>query len=403
MEIRGGRVTLTREELYAQVWTTTMRKLAPTYGLSDVGLKKVCKKHGIPTPPVGYWVKKEFGKRVRQPPLPAPAEGSSTTISLAHDPDPKPPGSGAASYPVSDPDLLERYLHERVPEHRIEVPEQLRNPHPILQRTREALAGKKGANRSTLLSPGFPDAPECADISVSRDSIPRALRLLDGLFRALEERGHRVVVRPRKPGESSVRNRVTCLMLGEEFGVSLREKTRMVEIPPAERKADPYFTSKIQYEPTGVLELRITGDYWYAVSTWKDGKIRRLEDQLNKVLIALLIVVEKRRRRRKEQQRQAAIWRRQEEERREQERLRQIERARIEQFEALAGRWQRAEILRAFVEAVRDEAIRRTGGIEPGSGLARWLAWADRYIGRMDPLMAAALPGLEELEPKVAG
>jgi len=36
-----------------------MRTLAQEFGISDVGLAKVCRKHNIPVPPVGYWRRKE--------------------------------------------------------------------------------------------------------------------------------------------------------------------------------------------------------------------------------------------------------------------------------------------------------------------------------------------------------
>ena len=48
-------IELTREELYERVWTTPMRKLAVEFGLSDVGLAKVCRRHKIPWPARGYW------------------------------------------------------------------------------------------------------------------------------------------------------------------------------------------------------------------------------------------------------------------------------------------------------------------------------------------------------------
>jgi hypothetical protein len=112
MERHGRNGKLTREELYEQVWSTPMRKLGPTYGLSDVGLKRFCKKHGIPTPPVGYRVKKELGKKVRRTPLP-PSGGSRATISLVHDPDPAPRSQRPGTCPISDPDSLERYSYER--------------------------------------------------------------------------------------------------------------------------------------------------------------------------------------------------------------------------------------------------------------------------------------------------
>ena len=48
-----------RDSLYEEVWTTPLLKLAKTYGISDVGLKKICRKLSIPTPGLGYWAKKE--------------------------------------------------------------------------------------------------------------------------------------------------------------------------------------------------------------------------------------------------------------------------------------------------------------------------------------------------------
>jgi len=60
---------LTRQELYKRVWAEPLRTIAKEYGLSDVGLKKLCRRHDIPTPGLGYWAKVEFGKRVSRTPL----------------------------------------------------------------------------------------------------------------------------------------------------------------------------------------------------------------------------------------------------------------------------------------------------------------------------------------------
>ena len=46
-----------RRELYERVWQTPLSKLGPELGFSDVGLSKLCKRHDIPVPPVGYWAK----------------------------------------------------------------------------------------------------------------------------------------------------------------------------------------------------------------------------------------------------------------------------------------------------------------------------------------------------------
>ena len=64
-------ITFTRNELYEKIWNTPTIKLARDFGLSDVALGKICKKHSIPKPPLGYWAKLAHGKAVPRPPLPS--------------------------------------------------------------------------------------------------------------------------------------------------------------------------------------------------------------------------------------------------------------------------------------------------------------------------------------------
>ena len=57
---------LTRQELYDLVWAKPMTKVAAEFGISDVGLHKICKKHRIPKPGLGYWAKVAAGRYTRQ-------------------------------------------------------------------------------------------------------------------------------------------------------------------------------------------------------------------------------------------------------------------------------------------------------------------------------------------------
>jgi hypothetical protein len=57
-----------RERLYEEVWSEPVLAVAKKYGLSDVGLAKICKKLNIPRPGLGYWAKKSAGKAVGKPP-----------------------------------------------------------------------------------------------------------------------------------------------------------------------------------------------------------------------------------------------------------------------------------------------------------------------------------------------
>ncbi len=53
-------IVLSRQELYDRVWSRAVRTVAPELGVSDGGLKNICKRLDIPTPPLGYWAKKEY-------------------------------------------------------------------------------------------------------------------------------------------------------------------------------------------------------------------------------------------------------------------------------------------------------------------------------------------------------
>lgn len=60
---------ISRCELFERVWSTPMVKLADEYGISDVGLAKICKRMEIPRPPCGYWQKLKAGKIQTKPKL----------------------------------------------------------------------------------------------------------------------------------------------------------------------------------------------------------------------------------------------------------------------------------------------------------------------------------------------
>jgi len=58
-------IEITREELYRRVWIDTLRDLALEFGISDVGLRKICRRNGIPTPPQGYHLMSDGRRRKR--------------------------------------------------------------------------------------------------------------------------------------------------------------------------------------------------------------------------------------------------------------------------------------------------------------------------------------------------
>ena len=66
-----------RAKLYQEVWIEAVTTVAKRYGISDVALRKICRKLAVPLPPLGYWAKLAAGKKLLTPPLPTyagPAE-----------------------------------------------------------------------------------------------------------------------------------------------------------------------------------------------------------------------------------------------------------------------------------------------------------------------------------------
>lgn len=62
-----------REVLYQEIWQFPITEVAKKYAVSDATIHKICRAMEIPTPPVGYWAKKQAGKEVTIPPLPPSA------------------------------------------------------------------------------------------------------------------------------------------------------------------------------------------------------------------------------------------------------------------------------------------------------------------------------------------
>jgi hypothetical protein len=57
-------INISRKELYDLVWSTPMTSLSRKYLISDNGLRKICKRLGIPMPKAGHWEKLRAGKDV---------------------------------------------------------------------------------------------------------------------------------------------------------------------------------------------------------------------------------------------------------------------------------------------------------------------------------------------------
>jgi hypothetical protein len=399
--------TVTRQELYNRVWSDFMSKVALAYGISGPALKKICDKHEIPTPPVGYWTRLQWDKPVEQTPLP---DASTPALQVVHiKVEPKRPKEGWAApqaarrYPVNDPDLFPLIDFERDPKNKIVVPDHLHNPHPRIRQAMDALAARRSSHHDEddRGKPPIADELPEVDMRVEKSMRPRAFRLLNALFRALEKRGHRIEVKPRPGGEADGRRVVRFLVLGEDISFRLLQKSRRIYLTKEEQRQTPNYEfnkrwgcqTKIRYEPTETLELTLS---WLA---FRDTAERKLENQLNEVVIGMLRLVDQWRtvQKKRDADRLAQIAAAEEQERR--ARLEEIEQNRLNCINSLADDWENAHRLRKFAESVREEAIRRHGSIDGCEDVRRWLRWVEAYARTIDPLGANhPLPSIDDLD-----
>jgi hypothetical protein len=124
------------QDLQDFAWSAPMRDLAAKVGLSDVGLKKLLKSHGVITPPQGHWNRVHAGKPVPKcPELPARRPGETGRIHVDHRfanvlsaVEPMSSSGPFASAAVPE-DLDELYLQELKAIGRMTVPRKLERFH----------------------------------------------------------------------------------------------------------------------------------------------------------------------------------------------------------------------------------------------------------------------------------
>jgi hypothetical protein len=350
-------VEVAREQLYAEVWATPMIKLAKKYGLSDVGLRKACKRNNIPTPPAGYWAKLAHGKKVKNPKLPSMDDAPPIRFQI----------SASDNMGLKDSALAaetEKLLaFEAQAENRIVVPEEAGTLHPF---TEEIKADRRPEDAKTRFL-----------LDVSKPYLSRALRVADALIRALDARGYLM---------NGIFEQSLSLGITEILDSVMKESARERMEKSGATRADP-FADYARF-PTGRLKLQVDPKQYHLGDgirhNWADGKTQRIEDFLNDVICSLI-------KKAATQRDRDLMWERlrlqqAEEERRLKEEAERIQRKKERRAELIqeAELWQKAKLIREYITAYENE-----------HGVSGQTKWAREEADRLDPLKTGG-------DPKVA-
>ena len=253
--------------------------------------------------------------------------------------------------------------------------EPITNPHPLVAQTRKGVAKEKAGDDRLLCLANA----ERLDLRVSKQAFPRALWVFDALVKAAEACGIRTAI----VQQDSVW-RTVMVAHGEPIAVCMREGLRSVERPRSAH--DPYwYRQRYDYFPTGRLTFEVD-NHCASRRSWNDGSRQRLENCVDSMTESLLVTGERLRDERLRREAEEQIRKVESRYHAENERRARDERERIEALNRDVDNWYRSERIRAYLAAFRSCMEKWSGPIQPKSDVGRWLAWAETYADRLDPL-----------------
>jgi len=386
-----------RETLYNEVWTDPVAVVATRYGLSDVGLAKICRSLAIPLPTRGYWAKVKAGRVMRRVPLPD-LKGAGTLV------------TGLIKLPPDQAAIREAArktaARMRKEMHAVPPPEEAKSsPHPLVRAASKRLHQRTGWPENTLLR----SAPkEVLNLSATKDALDRALGIADALIKALATQGFQLEV-----DTAFGVTRVWWLETDTRMDFSLAEYVRRSPhaITPAEERARKRYWERSRWDssasfpsipsydftPTGVLTLKV--GRWPSKS-WKDTPNTNLEQRLGEVIAGILALAQQIHAKELEDARRREAHHRAVAHYEFLTKRRAEEAENFKRLESHATNWERAARLRNYADASERQAI-AAGGVSVEH--ADWLAWARAKADWLDPFVQVSDLILDAPEPKRPG
>ena len=381
----------TREEFHELVWSKPMTHLAKEFAISDVALHKICRKHGIPNPPLGWWAKKAAGKRVQKARLPEAKPGDAERITIA--------GGNLSRESGVLVSVREqaRILASDGDE------EDAAPPHPIVQRTLAKLRKAKASDVGVVKVDGNGFIKCEAAVS----SVDRLLVALPRIARAAARQGFDLVA-----GEGAAEFRSESETVGFSITESVRrEKHTLTDAEQAKERAwqrkrdrvargnswDTLFFDKPRfpewdYRPTGQLSFEF--EHVYVLNgvaprrRFRDAKIQRLENMAADIAIGLAVLAAVKTEQRLEREAQRKKF---EEERRLRElaqRARHTEERRLAGLDEVLSELDKLDRLRRLISILTSEV-----SAGPTPRVSTFLEWAKEHLAERE---ASLLPNAVE-------
>lgn len=377
----SNEIRVSRRQLYEQVWSTPMTRLAKQYGLSDVGLAKICKKYDIPRPGLGHWAQVEHGVAIGVDELPNPNTNPEIVVRAHQPPVTSSPGQTEFA------NIFARALATEAYQPCIVVAE-AQNLHEWGTASLEALRTAKTDEWSRRI----PEHDEALDIRVSDKSLLRAHRIMNTLLTELKSRGCDVRPVPGRAKGTFVRicGEFVAIRITEMLKVEAVESGKTVQSGYYDYPPHPPWLGKQSVKQTGRLMLNLLSTSVFRDKTirrtWRDSEHQRLEDCLNDIIVGIIRVATV-------QRNVQAKWvtfhaknRSEEEESRIRENKRASAQARVNKLDSDIVGWTKARAIRRYVQEARLQIANTAAtGVNKAE---KWFRWAEKRADSLDPLSA---------------
>lgn len=254
-------ISLTRLELYGQIWSKPMITLAKEYSLSDNGLRKICKKHNIPIPPMGHWQKIQYGKKVSKIPLPKSDKGEEIKINIQD-----------AKLNTHSENPIRNIVAEKIrnnPSLVFKVSERLSKPDDIIVKTQANIEKKKVSDSYSQLKGTVQTDRGFPSIVVSPKNVSRSLRILDNLIKNFKALGYDTELKDEG---------LSITAYDDKMLIYIREKSNAIDT------VSDYGWKSRDLVANGKLAVKI---HRFGTFEFADTNKLLVEDQIEKILVKI--------------------------------------------------------------------------------------------------------------------
>ena len=339
-----------RENLYEEVWSEPLTKVAKRYNMSDVAIAKACRKLKIPLPGRGYWARVAAGEKIKPTPLP-----KATNIPIVEH-TVREPKLSEPEAPL-DAELLRIQELKTSGAFAPDRSDQSLMRHPLVKLTKQAFVGAITNSRGVLMqrsTAGF-------DIAVTRSSLQRAILIAARLIEVWEQQGLKVSLGVQHKG-------TVFHIFNEQIEVKVAERVKQerIENPSSKYSWDRWVT---KYHATGVLVVRLPRTW--PTREWRDSAHKKLEELIPECVAGIMAAGVK------ELRNSERLQREEQEAQRKAEEMSALRKQIEEEEKKIAALDREAYLLAASV---------RGDLINPDSPAGNWVIWAKDQADRLDPL-----------------